>query len=259
MTNLFSDVWLEKLRTLEDSVPPQPLDVVFQTIKEDTGKDPHELFKSFSEEPLGSASIGQVHHAVLHDGSTVAVKVQYPTASFLFRSDMAAIRGFMELAVPEQVIILDELERSFEDEFNYEQEARNLVEVAQNVASSPYRDQVVVPLPRQELCSRRVLVMDYLQGPKLRDGVMAYAAEHAKSLGITVEQLEADMKAKFERGEIEGRYSGPSSTQVALYRGAIQGRDWICNAGIATYNTMLGWMFGRVGYFKSVLPPNAPR
>ena len=76
MNNTFSPVWIEELRRLEDAVPPRSTEVVMQTIAEETGKDPKETFSYFDPEPLGSASIGQVHRAVLaSDGSEVAVKV----------------------------------------------------------------------------------------------------------------------------------------------------------------------------------------
>jgi predicted unusual protein kinase regulating ubiquinone biosynthesis (AarF/ABC1/UbiB family) len=57
------------------------------------GKDPSEIFSEFDEQPLGSASIGQVHRAVLKDsGQEVAVKVQYPDSEKLFTNDMSSIR-----------------------------------------------------------------------------------------------------------------------------------------------------------------------
>ena len=113
MTNTFSNIWIEELRKLEDAVPPRPTEVVMRTILEETGRPASELFSSFDETPLGSASIGQVHRATLRaDGSEVAVKVQYPNASHLFRSDMATIRGFFKIAAPEQVVTLFCIARS---------------------------------------------------------------------------------------------------------------------------------------------------
>ena len=64
----------------------------------------------------GSASIGQVHRARLRDGTEVAVKVQYPHSLRLFTGDMRTIRAFMEVAAPEQVITLSEMESMFADE-----------------------------------------------------------------------------------------------------------------------------------------------
>ena len=134
MNNTFSPLWVEELRKLEDAVPPQPVSVVERTIERETGRPLRETFASFDEVPLGSASIGQVHRATLHDGSDVAVKVQYPEAKDFFRSDMATIRGFMAIVEPQQLITLGELERQFEYEFDYVHEARNLREVGENMA-----------------------------------------------------------------------------------------------------------------------------
>jgi len=166
MTHTFSDIWVEKLRTLEDSVPPQPLAVVEQTILEDTGVAAmSELFSSFDEVPLGSASIGQVHRATLTDGTEVAVKVQYPDSERLFRGDMKTIRQFITLAAPEQAVALDELERMFESEFDYTAEAKNLETVKANLSSAGFDKEIVVPAPRRELCTRRMLVMEYVIDP----------------------------------------------------------------------------------------------
>lgn len=130
MTNTFSSIWTEELRKLEDAVPPRSTEIVMQTILEETGRPVSETFSSFDEKPLGSASIGQVHRAILRStGEEVAVKVQYPNASRLFRSDMATIRGFCKIFAPEQVVTLGELERNFEFEFDYLHEAANLLEV----------------------------------------------------------------------------------------------------------------------------------
>ena len=89
-TNTLGDAWCRELRTLEDTVPPRSASVVRRTIEEETGKRLEDVFSSFDEEPLGSASIGQVHRATLRDdGRTVAVKV---------RSELcvtAAVRGVL--------------------------------------------------------------------------------------------------------------------------------------------------------------------
>ena len=130
MNNTFSTIWSEQLRKLEDKVPPRPKEVVMRTILEETGKPASETFSEFDDAPRGSASIGQVHRAVLRaDGSEVAVKVQYPEAKGLFRTDMQTIKGFMKVAAPEQLVTLGELARQFEQEFDYRQEAANLREV----------------------------------------------------------------------------------------------------------------------------------
>jgi aarF domain-containing kinase len=119
-TDIMPSVYIERLRQLEDAVPPQPLAVVSQTICSDFGVDDlFELFAEFEKDPLGSASIGQCHRAILKDGSEVAVKVQYPDAERLFHSDIKTARLFCAVAVPEQLVVFNEIERQFKNEFDY--------------------------------------------------------------------------------------------------------------------------------------------
>ena len=153
MNNTFSPIWIEELRKLEDRVPPRPSDVVRRTVEDATGRPLADTFSSFDEEPLGSASIGQVHRATLAcDGSEVAVKVQYPEAKDFFRNDMATIKGFFKaIRATEHLVTLGELERQFELEFDYRQEAKNLLEVAANMRKHGFSPrEVVVPQPRME-------------------------------------------------------------------------------------------------------------
>merc|ERR1740117_2679806 len=86
MTNTLGDAWIRELRTLENDIPPRSVEIVRKTIEEETpGKTLEDTFSEFDPKPLGSASIGQVHRAVLRStGQEVAVKVQYPEAQVLF-------------------------------------------------------------------------------------------------------------------------------------------------------------------------------
>ena len=261
MTNTFSPIWIEELRRLEDAVPPRSTETVLQTIEQETGKPLSATFSAFDPNPLGSASIGQVHRATLaSDGSEVAVKVQYPDAAGFFRSDMATIKGFLALAAPEQLITLSELERQFELEFDYRQEAANLAEVGANMRRhglSPR--EVVVPAPRLELCSERVLVMELLPGAKLLDGLRKYAAKIAAKEGKSVEDFEAVMRAKIESEGVPPRYDGPSARQIAWYLALARLGDALANVPVLAYNASLGWLLGKALYVETTLPPNAPR
>ena len=133
LTNTLSDTWVQELRKLEDQVPPRSSAVVHQTIREETGKPTEAIFASFDENPLGSASIGQVHRATLKDGREVAVKVQYPDSERLFKKDMATIRSFMTLAAPENLFTLTALEEQNALELDYTIEASNLTTIHANM------------------------------------------------------------------------------------------------------------------------------
>ena len=262
MNNTFSTIWIEQLRKLEDKVPPRPKEVVMRTILEETGKPASETFSEFDDAPLGSASIGQVHRAVLRaDGSEVAVKVQYPEAKGLFRTDMQTIKGFMKVAAPEQLVTLGELERQFEQEFDYRQEAANLREVGANMRRHGFAPrEVTVPAPRTELCTERLLVMELVPGCKLLDGLRKYAAVIAAAEGQTLEEFEAAARAKIEKEGMPSRYAGPSAAQINAYLALVRWRDRALNALLFVFNlSPLRLLLGPLGYRWTTLPPNAPR
>ena len=261
MNNTFSHIWIEELRHLEDAVPPRPVDVVHQTIEEETGRSVHETFSSFDPMPLGSASIGQVHRAVLaKDGTEVAVKVQYPEAKAFFRSDMATIKGFFAIAAPEQLITLSELERQFEFEFDYRHEAANLKEVGANMRRHGFSPrEVVVPQPRSELCSERLLVMELIPGCKLLDGLRKYGAKMAAEQGVSLQEFEEEMRRKIEREGVPERYDGPSAWQITTYLRLAKFRDVVANIFIRGFNLLFGWATGHLPTMSTTLPPNGPR
>lgn len=253
MTNQLSKEYTEKLRVLEDAVPPQPSSVVLETIRQDFGQEPKEIFSEFDEIPVGSASIGQVHRAVLaKTGETVAVKVQYPTSRKLFMTDMMTIRTFFEIAAPEQVLILDELEASFQREFDYREEAKNLQFFYEKLGL--FQNHVQVPKPIQ--ATKRVLIMEYLDGPKVIDGVRAYGELVARQQGKTLSQLEREMEAKIRTEGSEASYKGPSEWQISAYLALMQSKDKILNSGVYLAN-LLPWG-KKWEYFNTTLPPNAP-
>mmetsp|Transcript_9378 Transcript_9378/g.15296 ORF Transcript_9378/g.15296 Transcript_9378/m.15296 type:complete len:553 (-) Transcript_9378:1214-2872(-) len=257
MQHTLGKTWVEKLRELEDAVPPQPIEVIYTTLEEELGKSPEQVFSYFEETPLGSASIGQVHRAKLVGRDEYcAVKVQYPTSRELFRKDMKSIRGFMEVFAPEQVIILEELERSFEREFDYNIEAQNLETVRNNLIS--YNNEIKVPKPIR--ATSRVLIMEYIQGCKLLDGIRAYGRKIAETQGQSFEEFEAKMKKRILDEGMPAKYDGPSQRQIDVYLRTMHLRDSLLNVGVATINCVLTlFSRGTIDYYKTTLPPNAPK
>eukprot|EP00064_Thunnus_orientalis_P015801 superscaffoldBa00003003_g15860 len=75
---LLPEEYTSTLKVLHSRAPQSSMEEIQQVIREDLGKELSELFVSFEEKPQGAASLAQVHKAVLHDGRTVAVKVQHP-------------------------------------------------------------------------------------------------------------------------------------------------------------------------------------
>ncbi len=89
--------YCDALLSLLDRVPPFSAAEVKRILIEELGKEPESLYREFNYRPLASASIGQVHRAVLQDGTQVAVKVQRPDAREVFLRDAALLRLFIRI------------------------------------------------------------------------------------------------------------------------------------------------------------------
>ena len=162
----YRDVYQEKLATLRDSAPPMDWKKVRKVLEAEWGEKPESLFESFEESAAAAASIGQVHRAVLPDGRTVAVKVQYPEIADALEADLgtAAILVAMARAVvpgidPQE--IAGELRERVLEELDYELEADNQRAFARAYRGHPF---IHVPNVVGELSRRRVFVSEWVDG-----------------------------------------------------------------------------------------------
>ena len=90
--------YVAALERMQEQVAPIPVEQIRTVIEEELGAPVGKLFALFDPEPLGCASIAQVHRAVLHDGREVAIKVQKPEVAAQLRSDIAVLRSFASAA-----------------------------------------------------------------------------------------------------------------------------------------------------------------
>jgi aarF domain-containing kinase len=264
-SDILPEIYIEKLRTLEDQVPhllngEQAKELVVQSLGLQSLQD---LFLEFSDNPIGSASIGQVHKARLRNGNLVAVKVQSPGSELLFRSDIKSAKEFCKFFAPEQVIIFDEIEKQFMMEFDYNTECQNLETVRMNMKK--FRG-VVVPKAYPEYTSKHVLTMEFINGPKLVDGIRQNGREYAALKGTTFEQLEKDMRKEWEEHGLPPVYKGPGSFSMNLYRSALMFKDMIVNTPTYLINktlsllyqtTCLSFFNKQCTYSKSFIPLNS--
>jgi predicted unusual protein kinase regulating ubiquinone biosynthesis (AarF/ABC1/UbiB family) len=163
--------YVEILSRLQDRVPPRPFPVVRASVERELGADLEQIFASFETSPIASASLAQVHAARLHSGERVAVKVQYPEIESLVRSDLANLRTlFRAVGLLEGdfdlMPLVDELATHVPRELNFVQEAHNAETIGRHFKD---RDDVAVPRIHWEFTTRRVLVMEYIDGIKITD------------------------------------------------------------------------------------------
>jgi predicted unusual protein kinase regulating ubiquinone biosynthesis (AarF/ABC1/UbiB family) len=159
------------LAQLQSQAPPMGPAFVRRRMQAELGKDWAQRFQSFEQQPAASASLGQVHRAVAHDGAQLAVKLQYPDMQSAVEADLNqlkivfALHARMNPAV-ETGEMLKEVAARLREELNYELEARHMALYDLIFKDEP---RIRVPAWRQELSTRRLLTMTWLEGRPLLD------------------------------------------------------------------------------------------
>jgi ubiquinone biosynthesis protein len=164
--------FINELSKLQDDVPAFAFEQVRRSIRTEFDCSPEELFDHLDDEPLASASIGQVHRAVLKDGETVAVKFQRPGIRKIIEVDLEimlhlatlAERHIEELAFHRPVKIVEEFARTLEKEIDYKTEATNMERAARYFLDDPY---VYIPKVFREVTTSRVLTTEFIDGIKI--------------------------------------------------------------------------------------------
>ena len=163
-----------ELSKLQDTVPPFPAEVAIATIERELGRPLSELFASFEREPLAAASLGQVHGAVLHDGSKVVVKIQRPDIDARIHTDLAIIGDLAALAQErlqwasqyDLVGLAWEFSNVLRAELDYQREGRNAERFRANFVGN---DIVYVPKIYWKYTTATVLTSERLYGEKIND------------------------------------------------------------------------------------------
>jgi ubiquinone biosynthesis protein len=173
-SDVLPDDWIEQLRVLQDHVAPVPFEKVRGVVEAELGRPLGECFATFSEEPLASASIAQVHEAVLPTGERVAVKVQRPgihrqveaDLPLLLRLARAAESNLPRLAIYRIGELVAEFARDLRGELDFGGEARNTKLLGTLLADDPRAD---VPVIYDALSTGRVLTQQFIEGWKPSD------------------------------------------------------------------------------------------
>jgi ubiquinone biosynthesis protein len=180
--------WTQEFSILHASVQQLPFSTIEQVLIEEFGDSLYKNFQSFDPEPLGSASIAQVHKAKLLDGTEVVIKVQRPGIVSLINDDLSVLYFIAELLEKyiEEVRpfnplgIIDEYFKTLDLETNFLIEANNIRRFDQNFKDD---ELIVIPKVYLELSTERVLVMEALNGIPL-------SSEHSlKQKNINPEQI----------------------------------------------------------------------
>ncbi|MGA2925129.1 MAG: AarF/ABC1/UbiB kinase family protein [Solirubrobacteraceae bacterium] len=162
----YREEFQRRLSALRDAAPKVTFKEMRKVIEADLDDRLGRIFDEFDEDPIASASIGQVYRARLNDGRAVAVKVQYPGVAAAVRADMQNLGLILRLVkriAPglDPKAIGEEIRSRVEEELDYELEAQNQRALARIFRGHPF---IVVPEVITSLSRERVLVGEYVGG-----------------------------------------------------------------------------------------------
>lgn len=164
--------YINALERLQDNVKPFPYEDIERIISKELGVRISKAFQSFEKEPIGSASLGQVHRATLRDGRNVVVKVQRPDIREEIINDLDIFDEIAEFLQNHteagKKFLLEEMMNEFRKgvlrELNYKNEQQNLKILGENLKEF---ELIIVPEPMVDYTTSNIITMDYIKGTKV--------------------------------------------------------------------------------------------
>jgi predicted unusual protein kinase regulating ubiquinone biosynthesis (AarF/ABC1/UbiB family) len=169
--DVLPEAYVEILSKLQDEVPPEPWPAIRALIEHELGRRIEDVFVEFDEQPVASASLAQVHRAVLKDGRVCAVKVQYPGIGRIVDIDLKNLSFFIGVLNKldrsmDYKFVAEEMRNNIPLELDFIHEGHNAERIGANFAGI---EDVIVPKIYWEYTTKRVLTMEYIDGVKVTD------------------------------------------------------------------------------------------
>ena len=191
-SEILPKVFCEELTKLQTECDPLPFDEMLAALDKEFGGRRKEIFSEIDSKPLGSASLAQVHRAVLTSGESVAIKIQRPGVKATMALDIDIMRTLARRASRymkgEQMLdlraVVEEMWATFLEETDFRREAANLAEFAELNRDCAF---VACPKVYTDLCSEFVLVMEYV------DGIPVGDADRLVANGYDLEEIGSKM------------------------------------------------------------------
>jgi predicted unusual protein kinase regulating ubiquinone biosynthesis (AarF/ABC1/UbiB family) len=167
--NYLPEEFQKPLESLQDKIPPRPMEEVEQRLLAEFGMGPAELFAQFEEIPLAAASIGQAHRARLHDGTEVVVKVQHANIEEMAHVDLEIMRQLVKIHnwfydIKGFDYVYSQVRQMIEEELDFAKEAISMQRIAANLAGIPRFD---IPKVHAQFSTGRVLTTTWHDGVKI--------------------------------------------------------------------------------------------
>lgn len=172
-TDILPDEYIKELIKLQDSVPVQKIDALKLVFEESIKKDMEQCFLYFNEEPLASASVAQVHEAILMNGQSVVVKIQRPNIYEQMKMDISILKRIIKftkskinISVVDPLEVLEEIEYTTEKELDFINEGKNILRFKEN---NKGLSAIYAPNLINEIWSNKVLVLEKISGFKINN------------------------------------------------------------------------------------------
>ena len=175
-SDLFPTEVLDILAVVQSSVPPMDYELIRTQVKNELGKEPEQLFRSFDKKAFAAASLGQVHRAQLRSGTQVVVKVQYPGVGETVEQDLKNLKALLNALtlIARDVMrqnfdateLYQEMEERLREELDYVNEAKNIAIFQRLFAGD---DEVIIPRVYPDFSSQHVLTLERIEGYKFQD------------------------------------------------------------------------------------------
>lgn len=236
--DLIPRTYAKELEKLQDSVPPFPFSDVKNIIEKEFGKSIEHVFSHLEKKPIASASISQVHSAILKTGQKVAVKVQRPNVKRIMETDIEIMLYFAKalenhvekLRDFKPVKIVNEFREWTEKELDFRLEARNAKRFYENFKDSKT---VCIPKVYDDLTTEKVLTLEFVEGVELHN-------------------IKEIKRRKINFNEVIKNGFDAIMTQVFVY-GIFHADPHPGNIIIKANNSVAFVDFGIVGYFDEKL------
>ena len=204
-----------ELKGLRSNVRADKIDTVRATLASELGEDYSSHFQNIDPNPLATASIGQVHRAVLKDGRKVVLKVQRAGIEKIIQQDVEVLGGLAQLAERVEAFaawgpaeMVSQLAPMITRELDFGRERQNLEHFASMFGDNT--ETVVIPRPVNELCTRRVLVMEELQGQSIAE-YLAESSTYQTPASHNGSTRNGDQNGSPKRTQADSKSTAPDS------------------------------------------------
>jgi predicted unusual protein kinase regulating ubiquinone biosynthesis (AarF/ABC1/UbiB family) len=182
--NVLPEQYVEILGSLHFEAPPMHFSLLRESVRNELGADPEEIFDDFETEAFAGASLGQVHRARLKSGERVAVKVQYPNIARTISADFRNMKAILAplRGTRDWQNLMDQIEdvrRTLEIETDYTREIEFAEQARAALASE---EDIVIPRTYPEVSSRRVLTTEYLEGVHMPEFLAKNPSQERRNL-----------------------------------------------------------------------------